>query len=101
MALLLTAACARLLRPRKQASYKITVDAAYASVCETAQSAQPGETVLVRLPAVTEQYYLLFVNGAAQEMDRERSDREYTCFTFTMPDRDVYIGIQTVPADIP
>ena len=100
-AVLLLTACLIFFRERKSVPHRITVNAAYASICKTAQSAQPGETVFVRLPAVTEQYYLLFVNGTAQEMDRDRSDREYTCFTFTMPDCDAYIGIQTVPADIP
>lgn len=100
-AALLLAACLLFFRRQKDAPHRITVDAAYAAICETAQKARPGETVRVRLPTVTEQYYLLFVNGEAQKMDRGRSDGADTYFTFTMPDGDAYLEIREVSADIP
>ena len=100
-AALLLAACLLFFRRQKDAPHRITVDAAHAAICETAQKARPGETVSVRLPTVTEQYYLLFVNGEAQEMDRGRSSGADTYFTFTMPDSDAFLEIQEISVAIP
>ncbi len=85
----------------KAAVYKVTVDDEHKSICEVGESYSEGEEVIVRLSAITEHYYSLYVNGVEQEMDRERSDMNGTYFVFTMPGCDVYIKIEDHWVDIP
>ena len=81
--------------------YEITVDAEHTSICDVGQFYPAGEKVIVKLPTETEHYYSLYVNGEEQQMDHNRSDMEYTYFTFIMPDCDVGIVIADHSVDIP
>lgn len=61
------------------------VDRAYAA----------GDEVTIQLATVTEQYYVVYVNGTEIPRDDEASDMEYSFYTFTMPAEDVLVKIET------
>lgn len=60
-----------------------------------------GEQVTIKLATVTEHYYIVYVNGVEQDMDRDASDLTYTYYTFTMPSEDVVVEIEDVSVEIP
>ena len=81
--------------------YEVTVEGEYASECEIGQSYPAGEEVTVKLPFIFEHYYSLYVNGEEVQWDIDRSDTEYTYFTFIMPECDVTVKIECHSVDIP
>ena len=66
------------------------VDRAYAA----------GDEVTIQLATVTEQYYIVYVNGTEIPRDDDASDMEYSFYTFTMPAEDVVVKIETKGAQM-
>ena len=62
-------------------------------------SYREGGQVTLKLYAVTEQYYDVFLNG--EEIPMSGSDGAYCYFTFTVPATDILVEIETVPVTIP
>ncbi len=81
--------------------YKVEFADADRIVNELEEAYAAGEEVTIQLETITEHYYVLLVNGEAQEMDMDASDLMYTYFTFTMPAEDVVIEIEGHSVDIP
>lgn len=86
--------------PAKE-TYKVTITDNYPIANALESTYAPGETVTIQLETITEHYYVLTVNGVAQEMDREASDLTYTYFTFTMPKENVVVEITDQWVTIP
>ncbi len=83
----------------KTDSYSLTIKDNFPIVNELKSNYQAGEEVTIQLGTVTEQYYILSVNG--EEQQQTYADMNYTYFTFAMPGEDVTIIIDTVSVDIP
>lgn len=86
--------------PEKR-TYKVEIADNYPIANNLNSTYEAGETVTIQLETITEHYYVLRVNGAEQEMDREASDLTYTYFTFPMPEKDVVIEIEEQWVTIP
>ena len=84
-----------------QIEYKVEIAGNYPIANELEKTYSAGEEVTIKLETITEHYYVLCVNGVKQEWDRESSDMVYTYFTFTMPNEDVLIEIESRGVDIP
>ncbi len=83
----------------KTDSYSVTIKDNFPIVNELKSTYQAGEEVTIQLATVTEQYYVLYVNG--EEQQQTNMDMLYTYFTFAMPSEDVTIVIDIVGVDIP
>ncbi len=83
----------------KSDSYSVTIKDNYPIVNELKSNYQAGEEVTIQLETVTEQYYVLSVNGESQQ--QTKADMNYTYFTFIMPSENVTIVIDTLGVDIP
>ena len=81
--------------------YKVEIADNFPIANELNDTYSAGETVTVKLATITEQYYVLYVNGVSQNMDEEKSDLTFTYFTFTMPEMDVLIKIEERSVEIP
>lgn len=84
-----------------QAKYKVELADNYPIENKLKHTYTAGEEVTVKLATMTEHYYVLYVNGVEQDMDRASSDLTFTYFTFTMPSEDVLIEIEDRWVDIP
>ena len=80
--------------------HTVTVAGDYPLLNELEQNYPTGKKVTIELPTITEHYYLVYVNGEACVRD-EKSDMEYSYFTFVMPDNDVVIEIEDHSVSIP
>ena len=84
------------------AKYKVTLADNYRLVNDLKETYSAGEKVVIKLPSITEHYYVLYVNGVKQNPDDSVSDDwTYTYYTFTMPSEDVIIKIEDKWVDIP
>ena len=92
LALALILVCALGLFACAQKEYKVEFAGNYLVVNSVKDTYAPGEEVTVKLPIVTESYYVFYVNGVVQE--RDPSDLEFLSYTFTMPSEDVLITIE-------
>ena len=80
--------------------YQVEVEGRHKLASEIKDSYAAGEEIKLQLETVTGHYYVVSVNGEKQEMDREASDAEYTYYTFTMPEEDILIKIESKWADM-
>ena len=81
--------------------HQVSVDAEHASQCKIESGYVCGDEVTIRLETITEHYYKVFADGAEVLQDDEKTDMEYTYFTFVMPDHDVDLIIEDHYVDIP
>ena len=81
--------------------YSVTIINNFPIVNQLEDHYWAGETVTIKLETITEHYYTVEVNGEDVEMDVEKSDLEYTYFTFTMPYENTEIYIEEHWVDIP
>lgn len=82
-------------------SYKITIADNYPIENSLKSAYEAGEQITIKLPTVTEGYYVVYVNGVRQDKDRDASDSIYTYYSFIMPREDVLIEIEDHWVDIP
>lgn len=101
VALFLALVCALGMVGCSKAKYSIEIADNYPIANTLKRTYAAGEEVTVKLETITEHYYILYVNGVEQEMDRDASDLTYTYYTFTMPGEDVLIHIEDKWIDIP
>ena len=81
-------------------TYKVEILNNYPISNELKGSYEAGEWVTVKLEAITEHYYKLYVNGEEQDAVPGMSD-DFTYYTFIMPAEDVMIEIKDFSVDIP
>ena len=81
--------------------YRVHVDIEHASQCKTESGYKCGDEVTIKLEAITEHYYKVFVDGVEVLQNDEKSNMVYTYYTFIMPNHDVDLIIEDHYVDIP
>lgn len=81
--------------------YRVNVDAEHASRCKIESGYKCSDEVTIQLETITEHYYKVFADGVEVLQDDEKTNMEYTYFTFIMPDHDVDLIIEDYYVDIP
>ncbi len=78
--------------------YQVEVEGRHKLASEIKDSYAAGEEIKLQLETVTGHYYVVSVNG--EKLERDTSDAEYTYYTFTMPEEDILIKIESKWADM-
>ena len=81
--------------------YKLKVTSPVEILNKLSETYEEGDIVTVKLAALTEQYFELYLNGKKVAVDEEKSDGEYTYFKFAMPDRDSTVKIKAIDVESP
>ena len=81
--------------------YKLKVTSPVEILNKLNETYKEGDIVTVKLAALTEQYFELYLNGKKVAVAEEKSDGEYTYFKFAMPDRDSTVKIKAIDVESP
>ena len=81
--------------------YKLKVTSPVEILNKLSETYEEGDIVTVKLAALTEQYFELYLNGKKVAVAEEKSDGEYTYFKFAMPDRDSTVKIKAIDVESP
>jgi hypothetical protein len=88
--------------PSAETKYKIEFADHYEIANDLKEAYSAGEKVTIKLPTITEHYYVFYVNGVKQEPDESVSDDwTFTYYTFVMPGENVLVEIEDRWVEIP
>lgn len=88
-----------LLGCSQETKYKLEISDDSLVISEMKREYAAGEEVTIQLCTITEHYYIVSVNG--QEIDKAPSERGTIYYSFTMPEEDVLVEIESIYVDIP
>ena len=88
-----------LLGCSQETKYKLEISDDSVVIGEMKSEYAAGEEVTLQLWTISEHYYIVSVNG--ETIDKAPSEKGTTYYSFTMPEEDVLVEIESIYVDIP
>jgi len=83
----------------QETKYKLEISDDSVVIGEMKSEYAAGEEVTLQLWTISEHYYIVSVNG--ETIDKAPSEKGTTYYSFTMPEEDVLLEIESIYVDIP